>query len=78
MARKGDCFYGSSNGRYNAVRISPSNSHCVQFRYDNGNWYDEWSSGGSDIETLEWNTDNEWVDAVLDNGTKEHAVILRP
>ena len=76
MARKGNCFYGSSNGRYDAVRINPSNSHFVQVRYENGSWHDEWGSGGSDIEYLEW--DGNWVDAVLDNGTKQHAVILRP
>lgn len=78
MARKGDCFYGSSNGRYDAVRISPSNSRSVQVRYNNGNWYDEWSSGGREIETLEWDTNNQWVDAVLEDGTKKHAVILVP
>ena len=78
MAQRGNCFYGSSNGRYDAVRISPSNSHFVQVRYENGNWYDEWSSCGSDIDYLEWNTGNDWVDAVLDNGRSVHAVILRP
>lgn len=78
MARKGDCFYGSNNGRYDAVRISPSSPSFVQVRYGNGNWYDEWSSGGREIETLEWDTNNQWVDAVLEDGTKKHAVILVP
>ncbi len=77
MRGRGRMFEGSSNGRYDAVRISPSNSHFVEVRYENGKWYNDWGSGGSDIMTLEWQ-DNDWVDAVFADGSKKHAVLLRP
>ena len=77
MRGRGRCFFGSNMGRYDAVRISPTSSHHIQVRYNNGNWYDEWSSGGSDIEILEWQ-DNYWIDAVFSNGQRVHAVLLRP
>lgn len=76
MRGKGRCFYGSSNGHHDAVRISPTSSVTVQVRYDNGQWYDEWSSGGPSIVELVWQ-DNDWVDAVLDNGRTVHTVLLR-
>lgn len=75
MRGRGRMFVGRSNGHHDAVRISPDNSHFIQVRYDNGEWYNDWGSGGSDIVDLEWQ-DNNWVDAILDNGRKEHAVIL--
>lgn len=77
MRARGRLFEGKSDGRYDAVRISPSNSHSIEVRYENGNWYNEWVSGGSDIVMLEWQ-DNDWVDAVFSDGRKEHAVLLRP
>lgn len=77
MRARGRMFVGSSDGRYDAVRISPGRPHFIEVRYDNGKWFDEWGSGGSDIVELEWQ-DNNWVDAILDDGRKVHAVLLRP
>lgn len=78
MRGQGKIFHGRSTGRYDAVRISPQKSFIVEVHsVSNGSWYAEWSSGGTPIETLEWQ-DNDWVDALLIDGSQCHVVFLQP
>ena len=74
MRDRGRCFYGRSDGHHDAIRISPSNNHFVQVRYDNGTWHDFENAFGEIVELI-WQ-DHGGVDAVLTNGKVKRVGML--